>query len=83
MFFALIRRIQLPVWVCPASLAGHRVVPGFAKGVTAKNSPHCQHKPFRRAMGLDGLQRIVATGGAKPAITPQKGGNKPLIASNK
>ena len=59
----------------------HRIISGATPGITSEYSPDGQIEPFDRAVLQDGLSRIFAACGRKPARRAQQRGNAQLIES--
>ena len=73
---------ELPLRADPLSLRGDGVIPPAAQRIAPGDAGRAQQQPFQTAMGLDGLQRVLAARGRKAAAAPKAGADEALVKSD-
>ena len=73
---------ELPLRADPSSLRGDGVIPPAAQRIAPGDAGRAQQQPFQAAMGLDGLQRVLAARRRKAAAAPKAGADEALVKSD-
>ena len=72
----------MPGRIFPAALFRYGVIAPAAQRIAPGDEGRAQQPPNQAAMGLDGLQRVLAARGRKAAAAPKAGADEALVKSD-